>query len=68
MSIFLKTITIINCYYSLYWMKYPDKQNDIPAKGLSHHETFEKCSILFKAKEGDNFNHRNTLSILRIKI
>jgi hypothetical protein len=32
------------------------------------HETFEKCSILFKAKEGENFNHRNTLSILRIKI
>jgi len=31
-------------------------------------ETFEKYSILFKAKEGENFNHRNTLSILRIKI
>ncbi|HUT42943.1 MAG TPA: hypothetical protein VMW95_01300, partial [Desulfobacterales bacterium] len=31
-------------------------------------ETFEKCSILFKAKEGENFNHRNTFSILRIKI
>jgi len=24
-------------------------------------ETFEKCSILFKVKEGENFNHRNTL-------
>jgi hypothetical protein len=31
-------------------------------------ETFEKRSILFKAKEGENFNHKNTLSILRIKI
>jgi len=31
-------------------------------------ETFEKCSILFKAKKGESFNHRNTLSILRIKI
>ena len=31
-------------------------------------ETFEKCSFLFKAKESENFNHRNTLSILRIKI
>jgi len=31
-------------------------------------ETFEKCSILFKTKKGENFNHRNTLSILRIKI
>ena len=31
-------------------------------------ETFEKCSISFKFKEGENFNRRNTLSILRIKI
>jgi nicotinate-nucleotide pyrophosphorylase len=42
-------------------------------------ETFEKCSILFKFKEGENFNHpgticqtygasRNTLSILRIAL
>ena len=32
------------------------------------YEIFEKCSILFKIKEGDNFNHKNTLSILRIEI
>jgi hypothetical protein len=31
-------------------------------------ETFEKCSISFKFKEGDNFNHRNTLSISRIAL
>jgi hypothetical protein len=31
-------------------------------------ETFEKRSILFKAKKGENFNLRNTLSILRVKI
>jgi len=31
-------------------------------------ETFEKCSFLFKFKEGENFNHRNTLSISKIKI
>jgi hypothetical protein len=31
-------------------------------------ETFEKCSILFKFKEGENFNHWNTFSILRIKL
>jgi hypothetical protein len=31
-------------------------------------ETFEKCSILFEFKEDENFNHRNTLSISRIKI
>ncbi len=35
---------------------------------ICHKETFEKCSILFKFKEGENFNHRNTMSILRIKI
>jgi len=31
-------------------------------------ETFEKCSILFKVKEGENFNHRNTWSISRIAL
>jgi len=31
-------------------------------------ETFEKRSILVKVKEDENFNHRNTLSISRIKI
>jgi len=24
-------------------------------------EIFEKCSFLFKFKEGENFNHRNTI-------
>ncbi|EFK09557.1 conserved hypothetical protein [delta proteobacterium NaphS2] len=33
-----------------------------------NHETFEKCSILFKVKEGENFNHRNILNISRIEI
>ena len=37
------------------------------AEGLSCKD-FEKCSFLFKFKEGENFNHRNTLSISRIKI
>jgi hypothetical protein len=31
-------------------------------------ESFEKCSILFKVKKDENFNLRNTFSILRIKI
>jgi len=31
-------------------------------------ETIEKCSILFKFKEDENFNRRNTLSILRMKL
>jgi hypothetical protein len=32
------------------------------------YDTFEKCSISFKFKEGENFNHRNTLSISRIAL
>jgi hypothetical protein len=31
-------------------------------------ETFEKYIFLFEFKEGENFNHRHTLSISRIKI
>ena len=31
-------------------------------------ETCEKCSTLFKFKEDENLNRRNTLSILRIKL
>jgi hypothetical protein len=31
-------------------------------------ETFEKGSILFKVKEDENFNQRNTFSISRIEI
>jgi len=31
-------------------------------------ETFEKCSILLKFKEGEDFNRRNILNISRIKI
>jgi hypothetical protein len=30
------------------------------------YETFAKRRFLFKFKKGDNFNHRNTLSISRI--
>ena len=36
--------------------------------GPISYETFEKCSILFKFKEGENFKCRNTLSISRLKI
>jgi hypothetical protein len=35
---------------------------------LYEYESFEKRSILFKVKEGENFNQRNTFGILRIKI
>jgi hypothetical protein len=31
-------------------------------------EAFEKCLFLFKFKGCENFNHRHTLSISRIKI
>jgi hypothetical protein len=44
------------------------KPGDIKPLPIAKPETFEKCSISFKFKEGDNFNHRNTLSISRIKI
>jgi hypothetical protein len=43
-----------------------DGQKD--GKPMKCEETFEKCSILFKVKEGENPNHRNTFSISRIKI
>jgi hypothetical protein len=44
-----------------------------PQKGtkptkVNANETFEKCSILVKIKEGENFNHRNILDISRIEI
>jgi len=29
--------------------------------------TVKKCSILFKIKKGENFNHRNILNISRIE-
>jgi hypothetical protein len=37
-------------------------------KSFPNIETFEKCSFLFEFKEGENFNHRNTFSISRIKL
>jgi hypothetical protein len=36
--------------------------------GCISSETSEKCSILLKSKEGENFNRRNILIISRIKI
>jgi hypothetical protein len=38
-----------------------------PSVGIED-ETFEKCSILFKVKESENFNHRNIMNISRIEI
>jgi hypothetical protein len=35
---------------------------------IQQKEIFEKCPILFKFEAGENFNHRNTLSILRIAL
>jgi len=37
-------------------------------KQLSEIETFEKCPILFKFKEDENFNRRNILNISRIAL
>ena len=39
-----------------------------PGKNFYIEEPFSKRSILFKFKEGKNFNHRHTLRIPRIKI
>ena len=44
------------------------KGNHTPVYSDCYCEAFEKRSFLFKFKEGDNFNHRNTLSISRITI
>ena len=41
---------------------------DYEIMGVVFSETFEKCSILAKIKEGENFNHRNILNISRIEI
>jgi hypothetical protein len=38
------------------------------SKPIVYEETVEKWSILLKIKAGENFNHRHTLSISRIKI
>jgi len=48
----------------------PGDQRDSPSSDVSQikRETFEKCSILVKVKEGENFNHRNILNISRIEI
>jgi hypothetical protein len=35
---------------------------------IGKRETFAKCSFLFKFKEGENFNHRHTICISRIKL
>ena len=34
--------------------------NDRVRDSVLNIETFEKCSILFKIKEGENSDHRNT--------
>ena len=49
-------------WFYAFLKSYPNLEGDAQI------ETFEKRSILFKVKEGENFNHRHTLSIPRIKI
>jgi len=44
------------------------KAKDRFFKKIYENEAFEKCPILFKIKEGENFNHRNILNISRIEI
>jgi len=49
-------------------MKNPHALNRNHSFAQHRYETFEKCSILAKVKEGENFNHRNILDISRIEI
>ena len=49
-------------------MKNLINQKHIIVLRLERVEALEECSILPKVKEGDNLNHRNTVSILRIAI
>jgi hypothetical protein len=42
--------------------------SNLVAASTKNKETFEKDSFLFEFKEGENFNHRHTLSISRIEI
>jgi hypothetical protein len=41
---------------------------NLTPSSLKQKETFEKCSILAKVKEGENFNRRNICNISRIEI
>jgi len=47
-------------------MPVEDAAKRCPAHGGVNPETFEKCSILVKVKESEDFNHRNILNISRI--
>ncbi|MDP2646212.1 MAG: BrnT family toxin, partial [Desulfobacterales bacterium] len=47
-------------------VRFTDREGIIRIIGAGY-ETFEKGSISFKFKDGEKFNRRNTLSILRIK-
>jgi len=66
----------LECYANLR-SDVPSEDQEASGSPSPHSETFEKCSILFKVKKGENFDHRrhavsalgvNTFSISRIKI
>ena len=63
----MRRILMISGHTSLKNDRTPLSQTD-----LLRTETFEKCSILVKIKEDENFNHRNPasagLNISRIEI
>jgi hypothetical protein len=52
-------------FYKIFWIHYNTCPDEKSPKFI---EPVSKCSILFEIKEGENFNHRNTWSISRIKI
>jgi len=51
-----------------YWDSYNELSQDVKKVADRKFETFEKCSVLVKVKEGENSNHRNILNISRIEI
>ena len=58
----------IRVKFSLICQKKSENKERIKATLYINEETFEKCSILVKIKEDENFNHRNMLNISRIEI
>jgi hypothetical protein len=50
------------------WHQILSEASNFPGSTIKTSETFEKCSILSKCKEGENFNRRNILNISRIAL
>lgn len=63
---FDKIENVVTAYRHSSWT-YDLSSASIP-RNFEQKGAFEKCAFMFNLKEGKNFNHMNTLSILIIKI